>query len=127
MRKDAERLVRQARRDVENARKIIGTGAFEVAAFMSQQAVEKFLKAVWIEKLRKRPPATHSLRELAEGLDVPPELLPRLTYLNPDYTVARYPDAANGVPYELYDVAIATAKVEAAEEVAAWIEKRLGG
>lgn len=125
MRKEAERLLRQARRDVENARKIIATGAYEVSAFLSQQAVEKFLKAIWIEKIRKRPPATHSLRELAEGLDVPAELLPRLNYLNPDYTIARYPDAANGVPYELYDESIARAKVEAAEEVAGWAERRL--
>lgn len=127
VRKEADRLVRQARRDLENARKIITTGAYEVAAFMSQQAVEKYLKAVWLERLRKRPPATHSLRELAEGLDVPSDLLPRLNYLNPDYTVARYPDAANGVPYELYDESIATSKVGAAEEVAEWVEARLRG
>ncbi len=43
-------------------------------------------------------------------------------FLNPDYTVARYPDAANGIPYELYDEATARAKVEAAEEIAGWIE-----
>jgi len=30
-------------------------------------------------------------------------IVKRLLFLNPDYTVARYPDAANGVPYELYD------------------------
>jgi hypothetical protein len=51
------------------------------------------------------------------GPRAPPELLPRLNYLNPDYTVSRYPDAANGVPYELYAEPIARAKVEAAEEV----------
>lgn len=126
MRKDAERLVRQARRDVENARKIIATGAYEVVAFLSQQAVEKYLKAAWIERQRKRPPPTHSLRELGEGLGVPPELVPRLSYLTPDYMVSRYPDAANGVPYELYDEPTARAKVEAAEEIAEWIEKLLG-
>lgn len=68
MRKDAGRLVRQARRDVENARKIVATGAYEVVAFLSQQA---------------------------------------------------------GVPYELYDEPTARAKVEAAEEVADWVEKLL--
>jgi HEPN domain-containing protein len=125
VRKEAERLVRQARRDLDNARKIIATGAYEVTAFLSQQAVEKYLKAVWLEKLRKRAPATHALRELAEGLDLPAELLPRLNYLSPDYTVSRYPDAANGVPYELYDETVASAKVDAAEEVAEWVEKRL--
>jgi HEPN domain-containing protein len=45
-----------------------------------------------------------------------------LLFLNQDYTVARYPDAANGIPYELYDKATANAKVKAAEEVARWVE-----
>jgi HEPN domain-containing protein len=39
--------------------------------------------------------------------------------------VARYPDAANGVPYELYDEATARAKVRAAAEVARWVESRI--
>lgn len=56
---------------------------------------------------------------------MPATLLPKLLYLNPDYTVARHPDAANGVPYELYDEATARAKVEAAQESARWIEQRI--
>ena len=69
-----------------------------------------------------RPPATHYLRELGEGLKIPRRLLSHLLFLNPDYTVARYPDAANGVPYELYDEPTARAKVKAAAEVARWAE-----
>jgi HEPN domain-containing protein len=122
MRKDAERLVLQARRDLENARKNIGIGAYEVSAFLAHQAVEKLLKGAWIEVKRARPPASHYLKELGEGLGIPGTLVPKLLYLNPDYTVARYPDAANGVPYELYDEPTARAKVEAAREIAAWIE-----
>jgi HEPN domain-containing protein len=122
MRKDVERLILQARRDLENARKNIGIRAYEVAAFLSHQAVEKYLKGAWIQKKRARPPATHYLRELGEGLRIPKRLMANLLFLNPDYTVARYPDAANGVPYELYDKAIASAKVKAAEEVARWVE-----
>jgi HEPN domain-containing protein len=38
----------------------------------------------------------------------------KLACLNPDYTVARCPGAANGVPYELYDEDTARAKVAAA-------------
>ena len=125
MRKDAERLILQARRDLENARKNIGIGAYEVAAFLSHQAVEKYLKAAWIELKRARPPATHYLKELGDGLDMEEPLLTKLLYLNPDYTIARYPDAANGVPYELYDEPTASAKVQAAEEIARWIEARI--
>lgn len=122
MRKEVERLVLQARRDLQNARKNIGIEAYEVAAFLAHQSVEKFLKGAWIEKKRARPPATHYLRELGAGLRIPKRLMAHLSYLNPDYTVARYPDAANGVPYELYDKATARAKVKAAEEVARWVE-----
>lgn len=122
MRKEAERLILQARRDVENARKNIGIGAYEVTAFLCHQAVEKYLKGAWIEKKRRRPPPTHYLKELGQGLNAPKRLLTHLLFLNPDYTVARYPDAANGVPYELYDQATARAKVKAAAEVARWVE-----
>jgi HEPN domain-containing protein len=122
VRKDVERLVLQARRDLENAAKNIGIEAFEVAAFLSHQAVEKYLKAAWTHLKRTRPPASHYLKELGQGLGAPDEIGRHLLFLNPDYTVARYPDAANGVPYELYDRTIAEAKVGAATEVAQWIE-----
>ena len=122
MRKEVERLILQARRDLENARKNVGIKAYEVAAFLSHQAVEKYLKGAWIHKKRRRPPATHYLRELGEGLRIPKRLLAHLNYLNPDYTVSRYPDAANGVPYELYDEETARSKIKAAQEVAKWVE-----
>ncbi|HEV8131985.1 MAG TPA: HEPN domain-containing protein [Acidobacteriota bacterium] len=122
MRKEVERLILQARRDLENARKNIKIEGYEVTAFLSHQAVERYLQGAWIQGKRRRPPATHYLRELGEGLKIPKGLMANLSYLNPDYTVARYPDAANGVPYELYDEQIARAKVKAAEEVAKWVE-----
>jgi HEPN domain-containing protein len=124
MRKDAERLILQARRDLQNARKNVGIQAYEVAAFLAHQAVEKYLKGAWIHLRRARPPATHYLRELGQGLGVPRRLLGHLNFLNPDYTVARDPDAANGVPYELYDEATARVKVRAAAEVARWVESQ---
>lgn len=58
MRKEVERLILQARRDLENARKNIKIGAYEVAAFLSHQTVEQYLKGAWIQKKRARPPAT---------------------------------------------------------------------
>ena len=125
VRKDVDRLIRQARRDLDNAEKNIDIGAYEVTAFLSHQAVEKYLKGAWIELKRARPPATHYLKELGDGLEIPDRLRSRLLYLNPDYTVARYPDAANGVPYELYDQDTARAKVAAAREIATWVESKI--
>jgi HEPN domain-containing protein len=122
MHKDGERRILQPRRDSVNARRNIAIGAYEVAAFLSHQGVEKYLKGAWIQRRRARPPATHYLRELGEGLRIPKRLMRHLLFLNPDYTVARYPDAANGVPYQLYDKTTANAKMEAAQEVARWVE-----
>lgn len=120
-------MIRQAERDLENGAKNIGIEAYEVCAFLCCQAVEKYLKALWIHERGEAAPWTHSLTELGDALDVPTELRPRLVYLNVDYTAARYPDAANGVPFEVYDRPTAESKVAAAEEVFAWLRERTRG
>ncbi len=125
MRKEVERLFRQADRDLENARKSITIEAYEVSAFLAQQAVEKYLKGMWVLLKKEPAPHTHSLTELGDGVGVPAELRRYLADLTPDYTVSRYPNAANSVPYELYDAAKARAKVGNAEEVIRWLRDRI--
>lgn len=123
MRIEVERLVKQAERDLQNARKNIGIEAYELAAFTAHQAVEKYLKAVWMHTRGEAPPRTHSLTELGDALGVPKSHRKHLGYLNPDYVTARYPDAANGIPYEVYDREMAEAKVQAAEEALTWLRR----
>lgn len=127
MRLEAQRLVKQAERDLVNAEKNVGIGAHEVAAFLAEQAVEKYLKAAWTVLKREAAPYTHSLTELGDPLGVPPALRRHLVNLNADYTTARYPDAANGVPYEIYDRPTAEAKVAAAREVLEWLRSLTSG
>ncbi|MBI5628071.1 MAG: HEPN domain-containing protein [Candidatus Rokubacteria bacterium] len=93
MRKEVERLILQARRDLENAGKNIGIGAYEVTAFLAHQSVEKYLKGAWLERKRARPPATHYLRELGAGLGIPKRLLGNLNDLNPDILRQRIVEA----------------------------------
>lgn len=127
MRIEAQRLIKQAERDLENARKNVDIEAFEVAAFLAEQAVEKFLKAAWTVAKRDDAPRTHSLTELGDGLGAPAGLRRHLVSLNADYTTARYPDAANGVPYEVYDRETAEAKVAGAEEILKWLRQLTRG
>ncbi len=94
-------------------------------AFLAQQTVEKYLKGVWVVLKREPAPHTHSLTELGDGVGVPPELRRDLADLTPDYTVSRYPNAANAVPYELYDDATARAKIGRAERVIRWLRERI--
>jgi HEPN domain-containing protein len=44
---EIQRLIKQAERGLENARKNISIEGYEVVAFLSAQAVEKYLKAYW--------------------------------------------------------------------------------
>lgn len=125
MRPEVQRLLRQADRDLENARKNLTIEAYEVSAFLAQQAVEKYLKGLWVLLKKEPAPHTHALTELGDGLGVPTEFRRRLADLTIDYTVSRYPDAANAVPYEIYDEATARAKVGAAEQVIAWLSTRI--
>jgi hypothetical protein len=48
-----------------------------------------------------------------------------LKVLNPHYTVARYPNAANTVPSEAYSKEIASRCLEAAERVVEWVRRNL--
>jgi HEPN domain-containing protein len=125
MRPEIQRLLKQADRDLENARKNVEVQAYEVAAFLSQQAVEKYLKGVWVIARREPAPHTHALTELGDALGVPAALRRHLADLTSDYTISRYPDAANAVPYELYDEVTARTKVENAAAVITWLRSKI--
>jgi HEPN domain-containing protein len=126
MRPEVRRLLKQADRDLENAEGNISIRAYEVAAFLIQQAVEKYLKATWVVTKKQPAPHTHSLTELGDGLGVPQEFRRPLADLTTDYTVSRYPDAANGVPYELYDEEMVRGKLRNARQVVEWLRGQIG-
>ncbi len=98
---------------------------FYVCAFLSQQAAEKSLKAVHIERLHRLAPRTHNLLELGRQVKVPSKLFASLRALNPEFVVTRYPDAANGVPAEIYDRRLAVAKLRHAEKVVRWVRSKI--
>ena len=126
MRPEVGRLLKQADRDLENARKNISIQAYEVAAFLAQQAVEKYLKGAWVVARKEPAPHSHALTEIGDGLGVPANLRRHLADLTSDYTVSRYPDAANAIPYEIYDESTARSKVENAEAVITWLRSKIG-
>jgi HEPN domain-containing protein len=55
--------------DLEMAAAGLERGLYAPCVFHSQQAVEKLLKAIWIERVRDEPPPrTHNLVDLAREL-----------------------------------------------------------
>jgi HEPN domain-containing protein len=98
------------------------------AAFWSHQVAEKALKALLIaygKFVRGR-----NLVELGEvvrdelGIDVS-EINDILKELTIHYTVARYPNAANAIPSEIYTEAKARELVNMARRVLEWVKQYL--
>ena len=126
VRKEAIEWLRAAEDDLEDARVLLRAGRYAGAAFHAHQAAEKALKAVIIAVRRELPPRIHNLLELARILGIEDEqLIETLRRLNPHYRVARYPDAANGVPMEVYSRSIASELVSLAERVVTWAKNMI--
>ncbi len=107
------------------ARRNLTIEGYDVAAFLAHQSAEKLLKAAFA--LSGKPvPRTHYLEEMASELGLPEDLYDKILDLTSDYTIARYPDVASGVPYELYSDEIAAAKIEIAEQVLDYFHQRWG-
>ena len=72
----------------------------------------------------------HELLEIAEvirrelGVETS-EIISDLRELTVHYTISRYPNAANAVPYELYDEAKARDLIERARRVVEWVKRYL--
>lgn len=125
MRRESARLWEQAQEDLDTADKLIGVQKYYASAFFSEQAAEKALKAMYLER-KRRAAFTHDLIELAEELSAPENAVRAAAELSPDYLLTRYPDAANAVPARLYDQASARLHLELSRQVMEWVRRELG-
>jgi hypothetical protein len=125
MRQEIIQLFKEARNDLVNAQKFIRIAVYNASAFYCQQSVEKGLKALYMLKRRRSYPRTHVLPELAAPFVPPPKVADALKDLTMDYATARYPDAANGVPSEIYTRSMAQRKLKEAKMVWQWIDRQL--
>jgi hypothetical protein len=118
-------LLKQGKKELKYAEDNFKLKNYSLVAFLCQQSVEKLLKAVYIHEKKEDPPKTHNLRPLVIALEnIPKEIISFCLRLNPHYIIARYPDAANGVPYEMYDKEIAGELLEYAQKVFEYFLKR---
>ncbi len=121
----ARKWYKQAVHDLEMAEKNLEIGGYDVAAFLAHQAVEKLLKTILILR-EKEVPRTHYLDQLSREAGLPEELHERVLDLTPDYTLSRYPDVSDRVPYEHYDEAVAAEKVATARAVLEYFRAEWG-
>ncbi|MBI4144181.1 HEPN domain-containing protein [Candidatus Woesearchaeota archaeon] len=91
MKDEAKEWLEQAKKDLETADYLLLGNKQNETAFFAQQAAEKTLKAVQIEKLGKFD-HTHDLVLLATSLHAPKKIIDACKTINPSYFSTRYPD-----------------------------------
>ena len=110
----------QAERDLENARYELKGGYYEWACFLSQQAAEKAIKAVY-QRLGAEA-FGHSvaslLKRLPRRFSPSRELVDAAKELDKAYIPARYPNAhPEGPPFEAYTEGEARRLISYAEKI----------
>jgi HEPN domain-containing protein len=113
----------QARADLATAVTLMDAGIYYASVFFSQQAAEKALKAA-SASVHTRSPKGHNLIHIANTLNAPVEIMNASAELNSEFLLARNPDAAEGVPAQMYDRASARLHLRCAQDVVEW-SKRL--
>ena len=104
---NAGRWLRQAEYDLQQARNSLSDGSFAYAAFFSEQAAQKALKA-YLFSSGRRAIAIHSVAELAREAGRQEEAFAALVsggaQLDRHYLASRYPDAlpTPAAPFESY-------------------------
>jgi len=128
VREEALLWFKQGEHDLRKAYNDLITQDWDSAAFWSQQAAEKVLKALLLNAgITFRG---HNLLEIAEviekelRLDVK-ELMNDLRELTTHYIISRYPNAANALPYQLYTYDKAKDLVERDRRVVEWVRQYL--
>ncbi|MEM2902145.1 MAG: HEPN domain-containing protein [Candidatus Bathyarchaeia archaeon] len=120
--------MRQAESDLRKAENDLKTYDWDSAAFWSQQAAEKALKALLLNFGKTH--RGHDLLELRDILKTDMNLEvgsieKELRELTVHYTISRYPNAANALPTDLYDREKAHELVEKAKKVIEWVKRYL--
>jgi|SRR3989338_5212575 len=120
MKEETKRWMKRAERDLMTSKHNIKSKDYYAASFWCQQAVEKALKAVILEK-KGELVKIHDLVELGKKAEIKEEslkLLERLTYV---YTDARYPDTGSN----RYSKRESEDDLKIAKEVVLWVKKKV--
>lgn len=119
MKEEVKRWLNQAKEEFDTAGINFKAKKYFSAAFWSQQAAEKALKALLIKNTQSFP-KIHDLVQLARLNKAPLEIVELCSKLNPAYTASRYPDTPKEYTREECEKVLLYC-----QEVLKWIEKNL--
>lgn len=125
---EVQRWLDYADEDMRAADSTLRDGVFSAACFHAQQAVEKAVKAMLLEKTG-RVPKQHSLlrlTEMSESKEIFEQHKEQLEFLDKFYVPTRYPDALPGsLPEGLPGKEDAENAVKSAKEIVESIKKKI--
>ena len=125
MAKPPEEWLTQANYDMDTAGYMFKGGRYMYTVFMCHLSLEKGLKALYAEKLRKEPPKTHNLLYLIEKmkLKLPEDLHDFISTLNRVSVPTRYPDDLQRILKD-YDKKRTKEVLDHSKKVLQWLSAR---
>ena len=115
----------QGARDLEIAESNHAQGFHDACAFYCEQAVEMYLKALYMAREKVEAPKTHRLVWFARELALDEEFLSGLHDLERDYMVTRYPDVGVTVDGRQYATETAVERLDWARRIRDWAAARM--
>lgn len=125
MAKSHEEWLKQANYDLDTADYMFKGGRYMYTVFMCHLSIEKTLKGLHTEKLRKEPPKTHNLLYLIEKtkLELPKGLYDFVSTLNRVSVPTRYPDDLQRILKD-YDKKRTKEVLDQSRKVLQWLSAR---
>jgi len=111
----------KANRDFEVAKKLFDGGDYTYCSFWCQQAAEKALKAMLLEKTGILIP-THDLVLLSKKLGAAAHIIDLCKELSPVYMESRYPDVEE---FREYTKEESETDLKNSKEILQWVEKNI--
>jgi len=126
MREETTEWLASAAEDLDAAQVLFDAGQHHAMALHAQQAVEKALKGLLVERTGELPARTHDLRRIGTEVGIPAVMLSRLVELYAYYLAGRYPGTAHG-DAQLRAAEEATAALSTARDTLSWAREQLAG
>ena len=121
---EIKRWLDQSKEELDTAGISFSAEKWFAAAFWSQQAAEKALKALYLKEYKELM-KVHDLVYLARKLNLPEEIINYCINLSRIYIETRYPDAGGKIPAKKFSKADARNIIKIASEIIKWVEKKL--
>ena len=119
---------RQAERDLDQARDSVQAGRHEWACFAAQQASEKAVKALHLDRGQEAwgHVVARLLQELPEQIEIPEKMVDKARVLDAYYVAPRYANGhPEGAPFEHYGELQSKEAISYASEIIEFVRSQM--